>query len=102
MSEEPDVKPMMSPKRDLKQMGKNSQAVVGELREFLANLKGKSPKEMMGAVAESNLFLSMVVATVVMAVLLVAFTAIPYALKENAAAGHGCARPIACHAEDGR
>ncbi len=86
MSEEPEVKPMMSPKRDLKRMGKNSQAVVGELREFLANMKGKSPKEMMGSVAESNLFQSMFLATVIMAVLLVAFTAIPYALKEDAAA----------------
>ena len=76
----------MSPKRDLKRMSKNSQAVVGELREFLANMKGKSPKEMMGSVAESNLFQSMFLATVIMAILLVAFTAIPYVLKENAAA----------------
>ncbi len=83
MSKEPAVKPMMSPKRDLKRMSKNSQAVVGELREFLANMKGKSPKEMMGSVAESNLFQSMFLATGIMAVLLVAFTAIPYALKEN-------------------
>ena len=51
MSEEPIVKPISSPKRDFKQLGQNSQAVVGELREFLSSLKGKSPKEMMGAVA---------------------------------------------------
>ena len=69
MSEEPIVKPIASPKRDIKQLAGNSQAVVGELREFLASLKGKSPKEMMGAVAESSLFQSLLVSTVVMVVL---------------------------------
>lgn len=74
---------MMSPKGDLKRMSKNSQAVVGELREFLANLKGKSPKEMMGSVADSNLAKSMFTATLLMAALLVALTAIPYAMKQG-------------------
>ncbi|MFP6900158.1 MAG: hypothetical protein VCA36_04400, partial [Opitutales bacterium] len=85
MSEEPDLNPMMSPKRDLERMGKNSQAVVGELREFLATLKGKSPKEMMGSVAESNLIQSTLIATGIIFVLLVTLTAIPYALKKEEA-----------------
>ena len=54
MSEEPIVEPIASPKGDFKKLGRIV-AVVGELREFLT-LKGKSPKEMMGAVAESGLF----------------------------------------------
>ena len=83
MSEEPTVKPVVSPKRDMERLGKNSQAVVGELREFLANLKGKSPKEMMGAVAESHLGKSLVSATVLMAVLLFVLSAVPFYLKQN-------------------
>ena len=84
MSEEPIVKPIASPKRDLKQLGKNSKAVVGELREFLANLQGKSPKEMMGAVAESNLVQSLLISTLAMAILIFALSAIPYHFKQKA------------------
>ena len=83
MSEEPIVKPIASPKRDIKQLGKNSKAVVGELREFLASLKGKSPKEMMGAVAESSLARSLLISTVVMTVLVFSFSAIPYYFKQK-------------------
>lgn len=83
MSEEPTVKPVVSPKRDMERLGKNGQAVVGELREFLANLKGKSPKEMMGAVAESHLGKSLVSATVFMAVLLFILSVVPFYLKQN-------------------
>ena len=83
MSEEPIVKPIASPKRDIKQLGKNSKAVVGELREFLANLKGKSPKEMMGAVAESSLVQSLLISTVVMMTLVFSFSAIPHYFKQK-------------------
>ena len=85
MSEEPIVEPIASPKGDFKKLGRNSQAVVGELREFLANLKGKSPKEMMGAVAESSLAQSLMISTVIMTVLVFAFSAVPYLLKEEQA-----------------
>ena len=90
MSEEPIVKPISSPKRDFKQLGQNSQAVVGELREFLASLKGKSPKEMMGAVAESSLVRSLLISSAIMLVLVFAFSVIPYHLsqmEESAQAG---------------
>ena len=83
MSEEPIVEPIASPKGDFKKLGRNSQAVVGELREFLANLKGKSPKEMMGAVAESSLAQSLLISTAIMTVLVFAFSAVPYLLKEE-------------------
>ena len=83
MSEEPIVKPIASPKRDIKQLAGNSQAVVGELREFLASLKGKSPKEMMGAVAESSLFQSLLVSTVVMVVLVFTLSVVPYYLNQG-------------------
>ncbi|MBL62419.1 MAG: hypothetical protein CMI30_03320 [Opitutae bacterium] len=83
MSDKPGTKPIASPKRDLKRISENSQAVVGELREFLATLKGKSPKEMMGSVAESNLAKSLVVSCLVMITLLFALSAIPYAMKDG-------------------
>ena len=83
MSEKPGTKPIASPKRDLKRISENSQAVVGELREFLVTLKGKSPKEMMGSVAESNLAKSLVVSCLVMVTLLFALSAIPYAMKDD-------------------
>ena len=83
MSEEPIVEPIASPRGDFKKLGRNSQAVVGELREFLATLKGKSPKEMMGAVAESGLFQSLLVSTVVMCCLVFALSIIPYYLNQG-------------------
>ena len=83
MSEEPIVEPIASPKGDFKKLGRNSQAVVGELREFLANLKGKSPKEMMGAVAESSLAQSLLISTLIMTILVFAFSAIPYFFKDD-------------------
>ena len=83
MSEEPIVEPIASPKGDFKKLGRNSQAVVGELREFLATLKGKSPKEMMGAVAESGLFQSLLVSTVVIWCLVFALSIIPYYLNQG-------------------
>ena len=82
MSEDNKVKPMASPKEDLRRISKNTGAVVGELREFLSSLKGKSPKEMMGAVANSSLWMSLLLSTGIITVLLFALTAIPYVFKQ--------------------
>ena len=98
MSEEPIVEPIASPKGDFKKLGRNSQAVVGELREFLANLKGKSPKEMMGAVAESSLAQSLLISTVMMTILVFALSAIPYLLKDEQASAEAAEKGTA--AED--
>ena len=98
MSEEPIVEPIASPKGDFKKLGRNSQAVVGELREFLANLKGKSPKEMMGAVAESSLAQSLLISTVMMTILVFALSAIPYYLKDEQASAEAAEKGTA--AED--
>tara|TARA_Y100001934_G_scaffold248840_1_gene309760 strand:- start:561 stop:1049 length:489 start_codon:yes stop_codon:yes gene_type:complete len=90
MSEKDKITPLSSPKEDLRKMSKNSGAVVGELREFLATLKGKSPKEMMGAVADSSLFMSLVLSTGIMIALLLVLTAVPYAflkMDEETASG---------------
>lgn len=95
MSEEPIVEPIASPKGDFKKLGRNSQAVVGELREFLANLKGKSPKEMMGAVAESSLAQSLLISTVIMTILVFALSAIPYLLKDEQASAEAAEKGTA-------
>ena len=100
MSEEPIVEPIASPKGDFKKLGRNSQAVVGELREFLANLKGKSPKEMMGAVAESSLAQSLLISTVMMTILVFALSAIPYLLKDEQASAEAAEKGTT--AEDNR
>lgn len=50
-----------------------------ELRSFVASLRGKSPAEAMGNVAQSKLMRGMVISAAAQAVLLLAFT-IPYAL----------------------
>ena len=101
MSEEPIVKPISSPKRDFKQLGQNSQAVVGELREFLSNLKGKSPKEMMGAVAESSLAQSLLISTLIMTILVFACSAIPYFLKDEQEAVQSADKGSAVEEETG-
>lgn len=90
MSEKNKISPIASPKEDLKKMSKNSGAVVGELREFLSSLKGKSPKEMMGAVADSSLVGSLLLSTGIMIALLFVLTAVPYAflkMEEETASG---------------
>ncbi len=70
---------------DLKRLKADSGATATELREFLSHLKGRSPQEVMGVVAESNLFRSILTATAGCVVLLVVFTIVPYALSSRSA-----------------
>ena len=60
----------------------NRQAAAAELREFLAQMRGKSPKEMLGAIASSNLAQSTLVATAAISAAIVAFTILPFGLKK--------------------
>ena len=59
----------------------NSQATVAELRQFLSELKGRSPQDVMGVVAQSSLFQGIMTASVCCAVLLIVFTAGPWLLS---------------------
>ncbi|CAN5290657.1 hypothetical protein BH23VER1_BH23VER1_05300 [soil metagenome] len=78
--EAPDsFQPLASPAGDLRKLRRHTSATAGELRAFLAELRGKSPKEMLGEVASSELGRSAVTATVGAAILILVFTAIPYA-----------------------
>ncbi len=60
--------------RDFKQLQESGGASVAELREFLRTMKGKSPQEMLGTVAQSNLVRSTTISAVGCALLLVALT----------------------------
>lgn len=75
---EHEQSPMASPARDIRKLKQNSTAAAGELKEFLGKIRGKSPKEMLGVVASSGLVQSFIQATIAMAVLVLALTAVPY------------------------
>lgn len=70
---------------DLQRVKTEGAASAAELREFLSHLKGRSPQEVMGVVAESDLLRSILTATVGCIVLLVVLTVVPYALKSRSA-----------------
>jgi len=72
------VKPMASLPRDLKNLKGNSSATVDELRDFMKQMRGKSPAEMLGAIAQSTLVRSLVVSTVSIVALLFTLTAASY------------------------
>ena len=69
---------MASSKADLRELRDNSRATVGEIQAFLRELKGKSPQEMLGLVAQSGLFRSLVLSTGLVVGGILLFTAIPY------------------------
>lgn len=69
---------MASTKADLRELRNNSSATVHEIQAFLRELKGKGPQEMLGVVAASNLFRSLILSTAIVAGGILLFTAIPY------------------------
>jgi hypothetical protein len=56
---------------------------VEDVREFIANLKGRSPQEVLGAVSESGLVQATVQATFGCLIVLVACTILPWAFKSD-------------------
>jgi hypothetical protein len=70
----------MSTSSDLKKIKSNTAATANELREFLRQMRGKSPKEMLGAVATSDLGKSLVQAAAGVAAAILIFTIIPFTL----------------------
>ena len=74
----PVVQPMASFPSDLKNLKGNSSATVDELRDFMKQMRGKSPAEMLGAIAQSTLVRSLIVSTVSIVALLFTLTAASY------------------------
>jgi hypothetical protein len=66
---------------DMKRLKSDTSSTAEEVREFIANLKGRSPQEVLGAVSESGLVQATVQATFFCMVVLVACTVLPWALK---------------------
>jgi hypothetical protein len=71
--------------RDLDRLKSDGAASVAEIREFLGEMRGRSPQEMLGLVAESDLTRSMFLATGLFVLLLAVLTVVPYALKPGGA-----------------
>jgi hypothetical protein len=69
--------------KDLHRMKTEGTASAAELRQFIGQLQGRSPQEVMGVVAQSNLFRSIILASAGCAVLLVVLTVVPYALRDE-------------------
>ena len=80
---DPQQPPMASTKGDLRQLKQNSSATVAELKSFLKELKGRSPQEMLGIVAGSQLVRAIGLATVIVLVVSLIFTAVPYAMADR-------------------
>lgn len=68
---------------DLRRLNSEGGASAAELRDFLSRLKGRSPQEMMGVAAESDLFRSILTATAGCLVVLVVLTVVPYAFSDR-------------------
>ena len=69
---------MASISRDLKNVKQNSSVTVDELRTFMREMRGKTPREMLGAVAQSSLVFSTLVSSGIIFLLLVVLTVAPY------------------------
>lgn len=69
---------MASISRDFKNVKRNSSVSVDELRAFMREMRGKTPREMLGAVAQSSLILNTLVSSGIILVLLVILTVAPY------------------------
>ncbi len=69
---------MASTQADLRELKANSNATVQELQEFLRELRGKSPQEMLGVVASSQLFRATILSVILVTGALFALTAVPY------------------------
>ena len=71
--------PMANARSDVRKLKRSASASASELREFLAEMRGKSPREMLGTVATSDLGKSLIQATIGVAAAIAVFTILPFA-----------------------
>lgn len=69
--------------RDLGRLKQEGTASAREVREFIGRMRGKSPQEVLGAVAQSNLIHGVIVATIGTALVTAVFTVGPYLLRDK-------------------
>lgn len=70
--------------RDVRRLVQDGSASVSEVRDFIRQMRGKSPQEVLGSVAQSNLTSGVVLATVLTVGFMAAFTVGPYVLASRA------------------
>ncbi|MDP6795801.1 MAG: hypothetical protein QF721_03855 [Verrucomicrobiota bacterium] len=89
--------PMASLARDVKLLKRNSAAVTAELNQFMREMRGKSPREMLGAVARSSLLRSGFTAAILLVIILFSATIIPFATRDDAESSpqNGEPQPVA-------
>jgi len=83
------------PGRDLKRLKVNASASLAELREFIAQTRGRSPQEVLGMVAGSQLTRCIGWAAVGTLVVLIVFTIGPYLYNGPPAGARRTAKPAA-------
>jgi hypothetical protein len=71
---------------DMKRLKSDTSSTAEEVREFITNLKGRSPQEVLGAVSESGLVQATIQATFGCIVVLVVCTVAPWAWNSDEAA----------------
>ncbi len=72
--------------RDFRRLKADGGATADELRDFIRCMRGKSPQQMLGILAQSGLVKSILVSAAGFVVVLSALTVVPYLLKPDAAA----------------
>jgi len=85
-SDRQSVEPMASVKGDLKNLKSNTSATAGELRQFLNEMRGQTPKEMLGTIAQSDLVRSVTISAASICGLLLAMSVIAYGIRDEEAA----------------
>jgi hypothetical protein len=78
---------------DFRRLSTDGAASAAELREFVGQMRGRSPQDVLGLVAGNSLMQSMAITTIATAVLLVVFTVIPYFLFDGEQAAKKSAKP---------
>ena len=78
MKSESNPHPTVSIAADLKKIRRNTAASSQEIREFLAQMRGKSPQEMLGMLASSSLVKCTTQAGIGWLILIVVFTLGPW------------------------
>ena len=77
------AQPMSSIRSDVKNLKANTSSTAAEVRAFLTEMQGKSPREMLGVIAQSSLMSSLLHSTAIIFILLAGFTGLAFALEEE-------------------
>ena len=68
---------------DIRKLKEHGTASLAELQQFMGSMKGRSPSEVLGVIAQSSLVKSTILATMGTLVLLFALTAIPWMMSQK-------------------